>query len=56
MSEGVVVGAEMITGAVMMRGTGGEEEEEDEEQDVALQGGTGADELLEETVFGSAAD
>lgn len=44
----------MGTGAEMMRGT--EEEEEGEEQSEGLQGRTGADELLEETVFGSTAD
>ncbi|KAF4078474.1 hypothetical protein AMELA_G00199520 [Ameiurus melas] len=56
-SEGGVVGAEMGTGAEMMRGTDDdddddEEEEEEEEQNEGLQGGGGADELLEETVFG----
>lgn len=49
-SEGGVVGTEMGTGAEMMRGT------EQEEQNEGLQGGGGADELLEETVFGSTAD
>lgn len=43
------MGAEMGTGAELMRGT------EEEEQNEDLQGG-GADELLEETVFGSTAD
>ncbi|KAG7323437.1 hypothetical protein KOW79_013139 [Hemibagrus wyckioides] len=55
-SEGGGVGAEMGTGAEMMRGTEEEEEEEEEEQNEGLQGDGGADELLENTVFGSTAD
>lgn len=54
-SEGGGVGAEMGTGAEMMRGTE-EEEEDEEEQNEGLQGDGGADELLENTVFGSTAD
>lgn len=58
-SEGGGVGAEMGTGAEMMRGTEEEEEEEEEneeEQNEGLQGDGGAHELLENTVFGSTAD
>ncbi|KAI5609233.1 zinc finger protein 341 isoform X1 [Silurus asotus] len=58
-SEGGVVGDEMGTAADLMRETEeeeDEEEEEEEEQNEGLQGGRGADELLEETVFCSTAD
>lgn len=53
-SDGGGVGPETGTGAEMMRGT--EEEEEEEDQSEGFQGGAEADELLEDAVFGSAAD